>query len=131
MNVPLLIGAIVRQTMVLIAELATTGGVRAPLAHVADKVFMDLVRELISCRLRGEPPSHDVPAGLSPTERMGGSTYTFDLWPNSHASAASVARIPTQRAPRTTPSAPTSPPMAGSSWTSSAASTCRMSARQK
>src|SRR3954463_3944622 len=46
MNVTLLIGAIVRQTMVLIAELATAGGVRAPLAHVADKVFMDLVREL-------------------------------------------------------------------------------------
>ncbi len=46
MNVTLLIGAIVRQTTVLIAELATAGGVRAPLAHVADKVFMDLVREL-------------------------------------------------------------------------------------
>jgi hypothetical protein len=46
MNVTLLIGAIVRQTMVLIAELATAGGVRAPLAHVADKVFVDLVREL-------------------------------------------------------------------------------------
>ena len=46
MTVTLLIGAIVRQTMVLIAELATTGGVRAPLAQVADKVFMDLVREL-------------------------------------------------------------------------------------
>lgn len=43
MNVTLLIGAIVRQTMVLIAELATAGGVRAPLAHVADKVFVDLV----------------------------------------------------------------------------------------
>lgn len=46
MNVPLLIGAIVRQTTVLIAELATTGGVRAPLAQVADQVFADLVREL-------------------------------------------------------------------------------------
>ncbi|HVJ16440.1 MAG TPA: hypothetical protein VM686_13455 [Polyangiaceae bacterium] len=46
MNVPLLIGAIVRQTTVLIAELATTGGVRAPLAQVADQVFGDLVREL-------------------------------------------------------------------------------------
>ncbi|HEV8244814.1 MAG TPA: hypothetical protein VGP93_03565 [Polyangiaceae bacterium] len=46
MNVPLLIGAIVRQTTVLIAQLATTGGVRAPLAQVADQVFGDLVREL-------------------------------------------------------------------------------------
>jgi len=46
MNVTLLIGAVVRQTMVLVAELATAGGVRAPLAHVADKVFVDLVHEL-------------------------------------------------------------------------------------
>ncbi len=46
MNVPLLIGAIVRQTTVLIAQLATTGGVRAPLAQVANQVFADLVREL-------------------------------------------------------------------------------------
>jgi len=35
MNVQLLIEAIVRQTTVLIAQLATTGGIRAPVAHVA------------------------------------------------------------------------------------------------
>jgi hypothetical protein len=46
MNVNLLIDAIVRQTTVLIAQLATTAGVRAPLAHTADQVFGDLVREL-------------------------------------------------------------------------------------
>lgn len=46
MNVNLLIDAIVRQTTVLIAQLATAGGVRAPLAHTANQVFMDLVREL-------------------------------------------------------------------------------------
>lgn len=46
MNVPLLIGAIVRQTTVLIAQLATVGGVRAPLAQVANQVFLDLVEEL-------------------------------------------------------------------------------------
>jgi hypothetical protein len=46
MNVPVLVSSIVRQTMVLIAQLATTGGARAPLAQVADRVFMDLVREL-------------------------------------------------------------------------------------
>lgn len=46
MNVPVLVSGIVRQTMVLIAQLATTGGARAPLAQVADRVFMDLVREL-------------------------------------------------------------------------------------
>jgi hypothetical protein len=31
---------------VLIAQLATTGGVRAPLAHVANQVFVDLATEL-------------------------------------------------------------------------------------
>ncbi len=46
MTVPLLVAALVRQTTVLVAQLATTGGVRAPLAQVADQVFLDLVREL-------------------------------------------------------------------------------------
>ncbi len=46
MNVTVLIDAIVRQTMVLIAHLATAAGVRAPLAHIANQVFYDLVREL-------------------------------------------------------------------------------------
>lgn len=42
----LLIDAIVRQTTVLIAQLSTTSGLRAPLAHVANQVFLDLVTEL-------------------------------------------------------------------------------------
>lgn len=46
MNVHLLIDGLVRQTTVLIAELATAGGVRAPLAHVANQVFLDLAAEL-------------------------------------------------------------------------------------
>lgn len=46
MNVQLLIDSIVRQTTVLIAQLATADGARAPLAHVANQVFLDLVREL-------------------------------------------------------------------------------------
>jgi hypothetical protein len=41
-----LIDSIVRQTTVLIAQLATSGGVRAPLAHVAGQVFAELAREL-------------------------------------------------------------------------------------
>jgi hypothetical protein len=41
-----LIDGIVRQVTVLIAQLATSGGVRAPLAHVAGQVFVDLAREL-------------------------------------------------------------------------------------
>src|SRR5688572_4526533 len=46
MNVDVLIDSIVRQTTVLIAHLATAAGVRAPLAHVANQVFVDLVKEL-------------------------------------------------------------------------------------
>lgn len=46
MTVELLIQAIVRQTMILIAQLATTGGTRAPLSYLADQVFLQLVREL-------------------------------------------------------------------------------------
>lgn len=46
MNVNLLIDAIVRQTVVLIAQLATAAGTRAPLAHIANEVFLNLVAEL-------------------------------------------------------------------------------------
>ncbi len=46
MNTHRLIDAVVQQTMVFIAQLATSGGVRAPLAHVADQVFLDLSQEL-------------------------------------------------------------------------------------
>lgn len=46
MTLELLIHSIVRQTTLLIAKLATSGGARAPLAQVADRVFLDLVREL-------------------------------------------------------------------------------------
>lgn len=48
MNAELLINAIVRQTMVLIAQLSTADGVRSPLSQVADQVFLGLVRELES-----------------------------------------------------------------------------------
>ncbi len=47
-NVQYLIDSVVRQTTVLIAQLATTGGARAPLAHVANQVFLDLAQELES-----------------------------------------------------------------------------------
>jgi hypothetical protein len=43
-----LIDSIVRQTTVLIAQLATTGGLRAPLAHIASQIFLDLTTELES-----------------------------------------------------------------------------------
>jgi hypothetical protein len=45
-NLQLLIDSIVRQTTGLIAQLATTGGARAPLVTVANQVFLDLADEL-------------------------------------------------------------------------------------
>jgi len=45
-NVQLLIDSLVQQVTVLIAQLATSGGVRAPIAHVANQVFVDLASEL-------------------------------------------------------------------------------------
>jgi hypothetical protein len=48
MNIPILIDSIVRQITVLIAQLATAGGVRAPVAHLANQVFVQLARELES-----------------------------------------------------------------------------------
>lgn len=46
MNLKLLIDGIVRQTTILIAQLSTSAGARAPLAHVADQVFVELAREI-------------------------------------------------------------------------------------
>jgi hypothetical protein len=46
MTVALLIQALVHQTTILIAQLATSGRGRAPIAEVANQVFLDLVREL-------------------------------------------------------------------------------------
>lgn len=46
MNIKVLIDNIMRQTTVLIAQLSTSAGVRAPLAHIADQVFLQLAREI-------------------------------------------------------------------------------------
>lgn len=46
MHAKLLIESIMRQTTVLIAQLASTAGIRAPLAHLADEIFLNLSREL-------------------------------------------------------------------------------------
>jgi hypothetical protein len=46
MHVKLVFDAIVRQTTVLIAQLATSAGIRAPLAHIAGETFLSLTREL-------------------------------------------------------------------------------------
>ena len=46
MNGQLLIDAIVQQVTVLIAQLATSGGLRATVAHIANQVFEQLAHEL-------------------------------------------------------------------------------------
>jgi 2-hydroxychromene-2-carboxylate isomerase len=48
MHTGILIERIVRQTTVLIAQLSTAAGIRAPLAHIADQVFVELSREIES-----------------------------------------------------------------------------------
>jgi len=46
MTFDVLIDAMVRQTTMMIARLATSHGHRAPLSHITDQVFLDLAREL-------------------------------------------------------------------------------------
>lgn len=46
MQTKLLIDSIIRQTTVLIAQLSATAGMRAPLARLADAVFLSLSKEL-------------------------------------------------------------------------------------
>ena len=46
MHTKLVIDAIVRQTTVLIAQVATSAGMRAPLAHIANQTFLALTHEL-------------------------------------------------------------------------------------
>lgn len=48
MHLKLLLDGIVRQTTVLLAQLSTTSGARAPLGHLADQVFVELSREIES-----------------------------------------------------------------------------------
>ncbi len=46
MNTKLLIDGLVQQTTVLLAQLSTAAGIRAPLAHLADQVFVELSRAI-------------------------------------------------------------------------------------
>jgi hypothetical protein len=45
-NTPILIDSIVRQVTVLLAQLGTAGGLRAPMAHLANQVFLHLAEEI-------------------------------------------------------------------------------------
>jgi hypothetical protein len=46
LDTQVLVDSIVRQATVLIAQLSSSAGVRAPLAHIADEVFLSLSQEL-------------------------------------------------------------------------------------
>jgi hypothetical protein len=46
METRFLIDAVMRHTTLLIAQLATSSGIRAPLSHLADQVFLELAREI-------------------------------------------------------------------------------------
>jgi hypothetical protein len=48
MHIKMLIDSIMQQTTVLIGQLSTAAGIRAPLARLADQVFVDLAQELES-----------------------------------------------------------------------------------
>ena len=74
MNTPLLIDSIVRQVTVLIAQLGTAGGLRAPMAHLANQVFLQrplptgIVSGVSSARTALAGPRHrwETPGRLNP-----------------------------------------------------------------
>ena len=96
-NVQLLIDSIVRQTTVLIAQLATRGGIRAPLAHVANQVFVDLATELnnqgVSRKVSADMFGMALRAYVRKVQRLGESSTERGrtLW------EAVVARAPRRR----------------------------------
>ena len=46
MQAQVMIDAMIRQQTILIAHLATAAGMRAPLAHIADQIFLEISKEL-------------------------------------------------------------------------------------
>jgi hypothetical protein len=91
LTIQLLIDAIVRQTTVLIAQLATSGGVRAPLAHVANQVFLDLANELeaqgVSRKVSADMFGMALRAYVRKVQRLGESSTERGrtLWEAVHA----------------------------------------------
>jgi len=69
MTVDLLVHSIVRQTTILIAQLATSRGIRAPLAQIANQVFLDLATELERQRVSGKASADMFGLGLSAYRR--------------------------------------------------------------
>jgi hypothetical protein len=86
MNPQILIDSMVRQTTVLVAQLATSGGLRAPLSHLADHVFLELSEELdaqgLSRRVSADMFGMALRAYLRKIQRLRESTTVRDrtLW---------------------------------------------------
>src|SRR5215471_8692356 len=107
MNVQLLIDAIVRQTTVLIAQLATSGGVRAPLAHVANQVFLDLANELeaqgVSRKVSADMFGMALRAYVRKVQRLGESSTERGrtLWEAVYAYLSKEGIVPREQVIRT------------------------------
>ena len=78
MNARFLIDAILQQSTVLVAQLATSGGLRAPLAHIANEVFLDLARGLeaqgVSRKVGADMFGMALRAYIRKVQRLEGST---------------------------------------------------------
>jgi hypothetical protein len=70
MDTKLLIDGIVRQTTLLIAQLSTAAGIRAP-SHIADRVFLSLARQI---EAQGVGRSTGSPSAPAPFDCSSGST---------------------------------------------------------
>jgi hypothetical protein len=90
MHVELLIDDIVRQTTVLIAQLSTAAGVRAPLSQLADQVFLELSRELSAQGVRQKVAADMFGMALRSYQMKvrrlsaGGSDPALTLWQALH-----------------------------------------------
>lgn len=90
MHVQLLIDDMVRQTTVLIAQLSTAAGVRAPLSQLADQVFLELSRELSAQGVRQKVAADMFGMALRSYQMKvrrlsaGGSDPALTLWQALH-----------------------------------------------
>ncbi|HSC87019.1 MAG TPA: hypothetical protein VLC09_07095 [Polyangiaceae bacterium] len=99
MNPQLLIDAIVRQTTVLLAQLSTAAGLRTPLAHVADQIFLELAREIesqgVSRKVAADMFGMALRTYQSKVQRLLGSSTERDrtLWEGALAYVAEAGPV--------------------------------------
>ena len=97
-NPQILIDAIVRQTTVLIARLSTVEGVRSPLGHIANEVFVGLVAELenqgVSKKVIADMFGMALRSYRQKVQRLGESVTArgVTLWTPCSASSPNAAR---------------------------------------